>query len=193
MKPLGSYFPQREFLSPPLQSNKPLPYINVQKCAAIRLAEPGDTPALAAIEDASRPGGNWNPAQVAEELERERATVLLDEQPNGKVTGWIVTWRVPPDELHILELAVCPTHRRKGIATSLLLAALNKQHRQEDTTLVLLEVRASNKSAISMYEKAGFIAVGKRRKFYSDGEDAILMNCDLHSIPVENLIINTQF
>ncbi|KAG7673960.1 hypothetical protein Ndes2526B_g02564 [Nannochloris sp. 'desiccata'] len=191
MKPLGSYFPKREFLSPPLQSNKRLHSINVQKCAAIRLAEPGDIPALAAIEDASRPGGNWNAAQVAEELERERAIVIVDEQPNGQVAGWIVTWRVPPDELHVLELAVCPSHRRKGIATSLLLAALNKQHREEATTLVLLEVRASNEGAISMYEKAGFIAVGRRRKFYSDGEDAILMNCDLNSVPTTN-VLNSQ-
>jgi len=187
-KSLGIYFPERKNLSPPLRSNKLQNYKKVQKCAAIRVAEPRDTPALAAIEDASRPGGNWNRAQVAEELERERATVLLDEQPNGEKAGWIVTWRVPPDELHILELAVCPNHRRKGIATSLLLAALNKEHRKETTTLVLLEVRASNEAAILMYEKAGFIAVGRRRNFYSDGEDAILMNCDLKSLPVRKLV-----
>jgi ribosomal-protein-alanine N-acetyltransferase len=185
---LGCYSPKRVILFSPLQSNKFNQYLNIQKCAAIRLAEPGDTPALASIEDASRPGGNWNAAQVAEELERERATVLVDEQSNGQLSGWIVTWRVPPDELHLLELAVSPDYRRQGIATSLLLAALSEQHRGEDTKLVLLEVRASNEAAILMYEKAGFVAVGRRRKFYSDGEDAILMNCDLTTSPQSVLV-----
>jgi ribosomal-protein-alanine N-acetyltransferase len=180
MTSLG-YLPKRVFLSPIFQYNNFHTFTKIQKCAASRLAEPGDTPALTAIEDASRPGGNWNTAQIAEELERERATVLVDETPDGQIAGWIVTWRVPPDELHILELAVSPHHRRQGIATSLLLAALNEQHRGTETTLVLLEVRASNGAAISMYQKAGFVAVGRRRKFYSDGEDAILMNCDLNS------------
>ena len=183
MTSLGLYCPKRVFLSSSFQLNKLHQYPSLQKCAAIRLAEPGDVLALAGIEDASRPGGNWNPAQVAEELERERATVLVQEQQDGQVAGWIVTWRVPPDELHILELAVSPHHRRQGIATSLLLAALSEPYRRE-ATLVLLEVRASNEAAIAMYEKAGFVAVGRRRKFYSDGEDAILMNCDLTAVSV---------
>lgn len=45
-----------------------------------------------------------------------------------------------------------------------------------NTSVVLLEVRASNHAAIHLYEKEGFEIVGSRPRFYNDGEDAILMN-----------------
>lgn len=162
-----------KFLSAPYFQSR---FFKLQ-CAAIRPAVEADIPALTAIEDASHPGGNWNAAQVAEELERDRATVLVEDR-NGAVAGWVVTWHVPPDELHILELAVSPDFRRQGIARSLLTAALGQEHRG-DATLILLEVRVSNAAAISLYEQTGFVAVGRRKKFYSDGEDAVLMNCTL--------------
>ena len=147
------------------------------KCAVIRPARPSDLPSLVANEDASRIGGNWPISQISEELYRERATVLVEDK-EGIIAGWIVTWHVPPDELHILELAVHPTYRRQGVANSLLAAALGKENRR-DAALVLLEVRVSNDAAIGLYEKIGFKAVGRRKKFYSDGESALLMNCDL--------------
>ena len=150
---------------------------NLQQCSAVRLAEHADIPALAAIEDVSRPGGNWSATQVAEELDRERATVLVKDY-NGDVGGWIVTWHVPPDELHILEVAVASRHRRQGIATELLQASLSENYRG-NAAVALLEVRASNENAIALYRKAGFVEVGRRKKFYSDGEDAVLMNCEL--------------
>jgi ribosomal-protein-alanine N-acetyltransferase len=43
----------------------------------------------------------------------------------------------------------------------------------------VLEVRAGNKAAISLYHKLGFAEVGKRKAYYSDGEDALLMQKDL--------------
>ena len=151
----------------------------MHRCTAIRLAEEVDVPALAAIEASSHVGGgNWNTAQVAEELYRERATVLVEDR-DGETAGWIVTWHVPPDELHILEVAVSPDHRRQGIATSLLRAALGVEYRQ-DAMVALLEVRESNTAAKELYEKLGFEVVGTRPRFYSDGEGAILMNCELN-------------
>jgi ribosomal-protein-alanine N-acetyltransferase len=113
---------------------------------------------------------------VAEELSRPRATVLVDER-DGEVAGWIVIWTVV-DEIQILEVAVAPAARRRGVATSLLRAALGPEH-CNDASVAMLEVRAGNAAAIGLYEKEGFAAVGRRRRFYSDGEDAVLMNRQL--------------
>lgn len=44
---------------------------------------------------------------------------------------------------------------------------------------ISLEVRVSNQSAISLYEKFEFIKIGTRRRYYADGEDALLMNRNL--------------
>lgn len=149
-------------------------------CNAIRPATIEDIPSLISIEEACY---NWNSNQIAEELHRERAVVLVhqpdkqtntDQQTSIHVTGWIVAWHVPPDELQILQIAVHPHHRRKGIATLLLRSLIHDT--TMNTSVVLLEVRASNHAAIHLYEKEGFEIVGSRPRFYNDGEDAILMN-----------------
>lgn len=165
----GKVSPFRPFRGPQTPKTLHLP-------RAVRLAQKADLPALAAIEAAARPGGNWAPAQVAEELCRPRATVLVDERDGG-VAGWIVSWTVV-DEIQILQIAVAPAARRRGVATALLRAALGPVH-AADASVALLEVRASNAAAIGLYEKEGFVAVGRRRQFYSDGEDAVLMNRQL--------------
>jgi len=143
------------------------------RCQAIRLAKLSDLPALVALEQEC---GNWNQAQVAEEIDRERATILVSDR-DGDITGWLIAWNVPPDELQIMEIAVMENHRRQGVATALL-SSLLSDHRN-GATLVLLEVRLGNKPAISLYERAGFLAVGKRPNFYGDGETALLMNLEV--------------
>ena len=45
----------------------------------------------------------------------------------------------------------------------------------------MLEVRVSNAAAIALYEQLGFLQVGRRKGYYQDGEDAILMNMDIPS------------
>jgi len=138
-----------------------------------RIATDADLPALVAIEQACC---NWNAAQVAEELLRPTAIVLVAEL-DSQVAGWLVAWRVPPDELQILQVAVAPACRRRGVARALL-TAMVREH-SGGVAVVLLEVRASNEGAIKLYEDIGFVSVGRRRRFYSDGEDAILMNLNL--------------
>jgi ribosomal-protein-alanine N-acetyltransferase len=83
------------------------------------------------------------------------------------------------DELHILNVATAPEHRRRGVARAVLQAALDVG-RQKRCTLATLEVRRSNGTALELYRSFGFRPVGIRPNYYVDeGEDAIVMVLDL--------------
>ena len=77
------------------------------------------------------------------------------------------------DEAHVVDLAVADAHRRRGIA-SRLLAQLDTDLRARGATATTLEVRASNDAALALYERLGFVAEGRRPRYYPDGEDAVL-------------------
>jgi len=79
------------------------------------------------------------------------------------------------DEGHILNIAVHPDMRRKGIAAVLLEKVIDELRRKGCKSLYL-EVRASNISAIQFYENYGFISAGLRKNYYtSPKEDAVVM------------------
>ncbi len=81
-------------------------------------------------------------------------------------------------EVQVMQISVAPTHRRQGIAKTLLNMLIQDK---ADYDVVMLEVRASNIAAQRFYESLGFSQVGKRPKYYSPtptlaAEDAILFN-----------------
>jgi len=75
----------------------------------------------------------------------------------------------------IYNLAVHPSFRRMGIATALLRKFIEKAE-HDGVKEIWLEVKRSNFPAISLYKKFNFEIIGLRKKYYSDGEDAYLMN-----------------
>lgn len=84
-------------------------------------------------------------------------------------------------EAHILNLCVCPEHQRRGLA-QFLMKHLLMVARAGNVTLVLLEVRASNRAAQRLYEGFGFKRLGLRKSYYpADGgrEDALVLGLDL--------------
>ena len=102
------------------------------------------------------------------------------EESDGKTraVGYVVTLTVSP-ESEILNIAVSPDFRRKGIAEKLLSHITGMALKKKCDTL-MLEVRESNISARSLYEKLGFYPVGRRKGYYtSPTEDAILMDKSL--------------
>jgi ribosomal-protein-alanine N-acetyltransferase len=93
---------------------------------------------------------------------------------DGKVCGYICV-RCVQEECHLLNLAVHPDYRRRGIA-SLLLESVLSQIKKKGCRFIFLEVRASNIIAQKMYEKFGFTSIGIRKKYYiNPEEDGIIM------------------
>ena len=108
------------------------------------------------------------------ELKREIALPWVLKDSTGEPLAFLLAWSVA-DELHLLDMASHPDHRRKGHARALL-SELVEHARREQKRLILLEVRQSNESAISLYRQARFETTGVRRGYYSDtGEDALEM------------------
>ena len=89
--------------------------------------------------------------------------------------GFILTWLVA-DELHVLNVATQPSHRRRGVGQALVQQAISFA-RQQHVRIVLLEVRRGNRAAIQLYRSFGFSVLNLRRGYYSDnGEDALEMS-----------------
>lgn len=108
--------------------------------------------------------------------------------PDGRfLLGYLVAMR-GVDEVHLLNITTVPMHRRQGCAR-LMLAALSAWSRLQGVRWLWLEVRASNASARSLYERTGFVQVGLRRDYYPDGgsrrEDAVVMSLDLEATASE--------
>jgi [ribosomal protein S18]-alanine N-acetyltransferase len=111
-----------------------------------------------------------NPAAVGQ-------TVLVAEV-DRQVCGFLVV-RLIDAEAEILNLAVEPLEREKGIG-SLLLAAIVEESQRRQVERIFLEVRESNHAAIAFYQAHGFWKTGERKKYYRNPpENAVLMEKSL--------------
>tara|TARA_B100001750_G_scaffold71875_1_gene57377 strand:+ start:831 stop:1532 length:702 start_codon:yes stop_codon:yes gene_type:complete len=106
----------------------------------------------------------------------------------GTALGFVSTWFLT-DEAHITTIAVKKDWRGQGLGELLLSGAIDNAINQ-GSRVVTLEVRISNDSAISLYQKYGFRRVGTRKKYYTDnGEDAAIMTTE----PVLSLSYQRRF
>ena len=95
------------------------------------------------------------------------------------VVGYAGLWIIPaPDggEAHVTNIVVAESHRRRGIATALMLSLADRA-RAAGATAWTLEVRASAAGAHELYRHFGFAPAGVRRGYYEHGEDAVVMWC----------------
>jgi [ribosomal protein S18]-alanine N-acetyltransferase len=102
----------------------------------------------------------------------------------GGLAGYICFWIVDR-EIQLLNVAVHPAKRGRGLARCLLREMI-RTGVSRGMKQVWLEVRPSNRGARSLYEKIGFEAVGRRRRYYRDtDEDAILMSLNLQAVQTD--------
>lgn len=115
----------------------------------------------------------WSENSVASEL-NNRLSLWLVALDGATVAGYIGSQSVG-DEADMMNVAVHPDYRRRGIARELvmgLVAALG----EKGVHSLALEVRASNAPAIALYEQLGFIQVGRRPNYYRNPkEDALIL------------------
>ena len=148
--------------------------------------EEGDMREIMAIERDSFPSP-WSENIFRGEMTNPMSRMLVgrvDRLPGKPVAGYVVYWRVA-DEMHLHNIAVRKDLRRKHLA-SLLLREAFRASQSEGARSVTLEVRRSNLSAQSLYEKFGFSVKGVRPRYYSDtGEDALIFWAELDRIRPE--------
>jgi ribosomal-protein-alanine N-acetyltransferase len=129
-----------------------------------------DLPQVISIERRAFPTP-WSLAMFVLELSKPSG-VCLAAIEDRRIVGYLICSRYA-DVWHLMNIAVDPPARRRGIATALLDEMIARAGVDAAYTL---EVRPSNGSAISLYERFGFRSAGTRRRYYQDtGEDALIM------------------
>ena len=119
-------------------------------------------------------------------LLNSKADKVIGYYENGLLVGFIHI-SISFDVVDIVNIVVDDKYRRKGIGTKL----LNYIILSKDIAEIWLEVRKSNKSAISFYEKNGFSLVRVRSNYYGD-EDALIMKRDVNMKDVYILAIESS-
>ena len=137
---------------------------------SIRQLSYSDLPQVIAIERRSFPTP-WSLAMFVLELSKPSGICLAAENDEGLI-GYLVCARYD-DVWHLMNVAVHPDKRRRGVATDLIERLFDEGG---DGARFTLEVRVSNAPAIEMYRRFGFRSAGRRRRYYHDnGEDALIM------------------
>jgi ribosomal-protein-alanine N-acetyltransferase len=117
----------------------------------------------------------WSEETFRKDL-RNPATLYLLLRVDGKIVGYAGGWFVV-DEFHITNIAVLPEYRGQGLGRRLLHRLLSIA-RERGMRRATLEVRINNTPAQNLYKKFGFRPVGVRKRYYDDGEDALIMWLD---------------
>lgn len=119
----------------------------------------------------------WTRGNFADALQAGYLCRVLQEE--GEIIGYVVLM-MGVDEAELLDIGVAAARQRRGWGRKLLQEALTLA-RQQGKQRMVLEVRASNASAIGLYRDAGFVQIGLRRGYYpaaNGREDAVLMGCE---------------
>jgi ribosomal-protein-alanine N-acetyltransferase len=130
----------------------------------VRPATADDLSEIAGIQARSPEASQWDPQDY---LAHDCIAAVL----NGSVAGFLVARRVAGEESEILNLAVDPRWRRRGIGRALVLRAVSLH-----AGALFLEVRESNQAALKFYKSLGFQVVAERAGYYAaPPESAIVM------------------
>jgi len=115
----------------------------------------------------------WSEKSVASELEN-KLSLWLVALDGDRVAGYVGSQTVM-DETDMMNVAVHPDFRRRGVGEALI-HALVEMLKEKNSRCLTLEVRVSNDPAIALYEKLGFVQAGRRKNYYRNPrEDALIL------------------
>jgi len=122
---------------------------------------------------------NWSAEQISLEM-RQSTFLIAKDEALDKVVGFIA-FREGLDQIEIMALGVLPEVRRNGCMKQLLVNLLDYSHQQLEegckvSKAIVLEVHEQNESAIKLYRNCSLFEIGRRRKYYSDGADALIFS-----------------
>ncbi len=138
----------------------------------IRPARTEDIAAVAALEAEVFPDP-WPQHLYLQEVGQPLRFQRVVHSETGYLVGYLFAcWQL--DELHVLKVATHPLHEGRGVASALMEEARAEAVRSGARSLIL-EVRPSNRRAYRLYRYLGYDVLGRRPRYYADGEDALVM------------------
>ena len=145
---------------------------------AIRRAGPSDSEDLEDLAELERRCFErpWSQQVLAEEQALPSSCTLV-ACVEGVTAGYAIV-RTIPGGAELLRLGVAPEHRRKSLARALMLACF-EQLTRDAVPQLQLEVRADNLPALTLYGGLGFELRGRRRGYYEDDCDALLLTLEI--------------
>lgn len=171
---------------------------------SVRQAQSDDLAQMAAIERDRHGATAWSATQLANELavgpdlrwyavgvaEAESQAVELREadsrESGSQVVGYVGIGLSPPD-CDVQTVTVAKEWSGKGVGRLLLATAIDRA-KGFGCRQIFLEVRADNVAALALYRSFGFVRLSVRRKYYSDGADALNMRLRLKSTALEDAV-----
>ena len=143
------------------------------EAADVRKMNEADVVAVERLLASCPEAAQWSPAVLLRDSTGVSRSLVAEAQ--GSVFGFIAM-RIVAEEAEILNLAVAPECRQRGVGRALLVAGL-KSAREAGARKIFLEVRGSNIGARALYASSGFTKDGCRSKYYSDPvEDALVLS-----------------
>lgn len=141
----------------------------------IRRMREADLAAVRAIEAMSF-SNPWSEDTFRGEIQNTPVSspLVVVRRPGDEVVGYIIYWQIR-DDVQVNNIAVHPECRGRGLGEAMMRFAIAKV-RASGAEFMTLEVRQSNTSAVALYKKLGFEALGTRRNYYTrPDEDACVM------------------
>ncbi|TFH36588.1 MAG: GNAT family N-acetyltransferase [Anaerolineales bacterium] len=154
--------------------NDPIPN-RTKRVVEVRTAELRDFFKLQSLEKSCFQADAWPWIDILAALTFPDTVRLVAECEDGLVGFVIGDRRQRRDMGWIASIAVHPEHRRQGFGAELLAGC----ERALRTSRVRLSLRPSNTGALELYRKLGYVEVDRWRRYYRDGEDALVMEKQL--------------
>jgi ribosomal-protein-alanine N-acetyltransferase len=143
-----------------------------------REANAFDLPVFVSLDKELFPYAPWTNGQYKEEFSSptRHFVVALDEE--HRIIGYAGVFAPGATEADILTVGVVPEHRGKGIATELM-ALITDWASTQESTAMMLEVKADNVAAIGLYESLGYSKLNVRKDYFGAGLNAQVMRLEL--------------